>query len=318
MDTTTGAAEVAANLEAALQTEESPTPETGSKSQAETESKSKETPKTVPYARFKEVIEEKNTKASQYEQLSAKFTEQASALANLTKMLEASKPDTDLVKEIKALQHDPKMLPHLEAIDRRLKGLEEEVEETGTADKDKVADIRQALKQQKEQLSEQLQAQQADITIQRADAIADKWLESLPDEYTEQDRKVISKLWANEVDWNVLETQPDKVQEHLKDTFKSVLNDFGVPRGKLIDPDDPDSYEIEYNEPEKKTPEQELMEVISGKEYGKVVDVERGGKKSRAAAVSDDEFAADMAKVLRGNRRQKDYTAWVHWITQEI
>jgi hypothetical protein len=304
MDTTTGAAEVEANLAAALsETEESPTTETGSKSQAETESKGKEAPKTVPYTRFKEVIEGKNELKSQLDSLSTKFTEQSSALANLTKMLETSKPDTDLVRDIKALQHDPKMLPHLEAIDRALKGIEEEVEETGTVDKDKVADVKAALKEQKNQLNEALAKQQADLTIQRADAIADKWLEALPEEYTEQDRKVISKLWANEVDWDILESQPDKVQEHLKDTFKSVINDFGVPRGKLIDPDDPDSYEIEFNEPEKKTPEQELMEVISGKEYGKIVDVDRGGKKSRVAEVSDDEFAADMAKVLRGNRR---------------
>jgi len=302
MDTTTGAAEVAANLDAALtETEESPTPETGSE-QADSESKSK-APKSVPYTRFKEVIEDKNTLKGQLDTLSTKFTEQSSTLANLTKMLEDAKPDTDLVRNIKALQHDPAMLPHLEAIDRKLKGIEEEAEETGKVDADKVADVKQLIKQQKDQLNEALASQQADITIQRADAIADKWLESLPEEYTEQDRKVISKLWANEVDWNVLETKPESLQEHLKETFKSVINDFGVPRGKLIDPDDPDSYEIEYNEPEKKTVEQELMEAIGKKEYGKIVDVDKGGKKIRTAAVSDDEFANDMAKVLRGNRR---------------
>ncbi len=304
MATTAGAeaSDIAAQLDTAIDgTEDSPTPETGKETTTENESKGKA--KAVPYERFKEVIEDKNTLKAERDQIKEKYLEQTTTLANLTKMLETAKSDVDLVREIKDLQRDPAMLPHLEAIDRKLKGIEAEVEETGNVDKDKVADVQKLIKAQKAQLDEQMQETRSEMLITRADQIADQWLGALPEEYTDQDRKVISKLWANEVDWNILENQPEKLNEHLRETFKSVINDFGVPRGKLIDPDDPDSYTIEIDEPEKKSIEDELMEAIGKKDYGKILDVEKGGKKSRAAAVSDDEFAADMAKILKTNRR---------------
>jgi len=302
-DTVKGASDIAANLDTVIDetSEVSPTQETEQTDVAGSPESTKGS-KTIPYTRFKEVIDSKNTLQEQLEALQDKYETQSTSLGKLTEMLEKSKQDSDLIREIQALQHDPKMLPHLEAIDKKIRGIEEEIEETGNVDDKKVEQVQRLIAKQKAELDERFMDQQSDILVQKADTIADRWLEALPEDYSDQDKAIISKLWANEVDWNNIEQDPDSLSDVLKTSFQTVINDYGIPRGRLIDPNDPDSYEIEMDEPEVKSPVEELMEAIGRKDYGKIKESDTGGRKTVQAEISDDEFTRDMAKVLRSSR----------------
>jgi len=305
----TGAEDITANLDAAINeetTEESPTSETGTggESTEATEASSPESKgKTIPYTRFKEVNDAKNELRDELAALQEKFEEQSTSVTQMTQMLNEAKENSDLLKEIQALQTDPNMLPHLEAIDKKLRGVEEVLEQTDGEGKDNTrAELNKLLQSQRDQLEQQQADLQSDILVQKADIIAEKWLEALPEEYTEQDKEIISTLWAQSVDWDKVSASPDSLSDHLKETFQSSIDKFGVPRGGLIDPNDPDSYEIETQQPETPSPEEELLEAIGKKNYGGFKEVDQGGRKSVQAEVSDDEFAADMAKAIRVGR----------------
>lgn len=304
MATENSGADISAQLETAIAGEvESPATETETETVVETTTSEEPSTgtKSVPYSRFKEVIDQKNDLSTQLNDLQSTFNQNNDSLAKMTQMLEAAKQDSDLIKEIKALANDPTMLPHVEALDKRIRGIEDEIEETGEVDDKSLDKARQILERKQAQLSEQLQEQSSDLLTQRADNIADKWLESLPDQYTDQDKEIVGQLWASKVNWNDIESNPDTLDDVLASTFQETITSFGTPRGGLIDPNDPDSYEIELPETPEITPEQEVAQIVGTRNYGGYEA--KDGKVS--AEVSDADFASDLGKVLKiGNRSQ--------------
>jgi len=305
MDNETGA-DISAKLEQAIagdvETVESPSTETGTETY-ETTKEGKKGPNTVPYSRFKEVNDSKRELQEQYTELEASLRDQTSSLTRLTEMLDETKEDADLVREIRALANDPKMLPHIRALDNKIKGIEEEIEETGEVSTKTLDKTRQFLESKQSELAEEMADQRLEIITQRADAFAVKWLDQLPEEYTEQDREIIGKLWADAVDMDNLAQDPSQLHEVLRTTFQETIDYFGVPRGGLIDPADPDSYEVEIEEKPTLTPQEELQQIIQGKNYGGFKEVEVGGRKILQSEISDDEFAADMGRAMKVGRK---------------
>jgi hypothetical protein len=256
---------------------------------------------TIPMDRFRQVVSQKNDFKGQLENLQSQYETSNESLAKMTQMLEATKTDADLVKDIRALANDPDMLPHIEALDKRLKGIEDEIDDTGQADETTVDRARKVIEKRQTALEEHVADQYSDILAQRADMVAEKWLESLPEEYTEQDREVIGKLWANEVDWNSLEENPDNLENILASTFQTTIDSFGIPRGSLIDPNDPDDYEIEIEEPYVPTPEEELSSIIAGTDFGAFKSED--GKFE--PEIDDADFASAMADVMKITGRNR-------------
>lgn len=298
-DTATGA-EIAAQLEEVI-AGETETPAVDSETEAvetaQTEATGKA--KAIPYTRFKEVVGQKNEVQSQLEELQGQYNDVHSSLARMTNMLDEAKGDSDLVKDIRALASDPDMLPHLEALDAKLKGEElPTVETTGDPEQDALNKARRVLEAKQAQLEEQISDQAEDILAQRADAIADKWLEALPEEYDERDREVVSKLWANAVEWDEVRANPSALDDILARTFQETVEVFGSPRGSLINPADPDSYEIEIDSPPEITPEQEIAQIVSGRDYSAITKTEAGDV---SADVSDGDFANDLARIMKIN-----------------
>jgi DNA repair exonuclease SbcCD ATPase subunit len=293
--------DIAASLEEAIAGEtETPaveTIETEAVETAETEVTGKA--KAIPYSRFKEVVGQKNEVQSQLNELQTQYNDVHTSLSRMTNMLDEAKGDSELVRDIRALASDPEMLPHLEALDAKLKGEElPTAEETGDPEQDALNKAKRVLEAKQAQLEEQISTQAEDILAQRADAIADKWLEALPSEYNEQDREVVSKLWANAVDWDDVKANPSGLDDYLAKTFQETIEVFGTPRGSLINPADPDSYEIEIDSPQEVTPEQEIAQIVSGREYAATTKSDTGAV---SADVSDSDFAADLAKIMKIN-----------------
>jgi hypothetical protein len=254
----------------------------------------------IPYERFQEVVGQKNALAEELATIKGASSEDRNALSKLAIMLEEKEKDTSLLNDIRALAIDPKYRDALELIDKGLKGVEEEVE-TGKTTPEKANVETQKLIAKQAVIEDSIADQKAELIIQRADMLADKWLESLPPEYTEVDRKVIANLWTNNVDWNKVEQNPAQLDSILAETFQESINTFGIPRGKLINPDDVEF--VEETTTKAVDPMEELSTLLKDKQYGATKMVKTyGGKEVSMPSVSDDEFASDIGKILKARR----------------
>ena len=282
---------------------------TGSSEVGQTEVKQgttgKETVKAVPYTRFQEVISQKNEFQNKSIQYESKINEHEQTIANLTAMLKDTKESDDMIKEIRSLAHDPKHRPYVEYLHKVLMGepVEEVVEEEDLSPQE-VEDRRiQQLMNSQANLEDVIMDQRADAIINKADTIADKWLESLPEEYTNEDRNSIAHLWTTRVDWNGIEADPNSIESELARSFQDTLNLYGTPRGTLYTPEQVEQLQQTTTEEAKApSPEEELAQLFNNKSYS---SLKGSGKKNSAGAeimtpeVSDEDFARDFAQAMK-------------------
>ena len=305
MSTEAGTDDVAANLEAALEgkSEESSTSETESKTATETVVETgtdKTTGKVenrIPQSRLNEVITARDNATGRAENAEEQLAESTKALATMTELLDSKTADSETLEAIKGYIHDPDLKEHVEAIDRALRGVEQEVEQ-GEITPEQATDKNRALIDQiRNETQDALADQAADALVGRADLLADRLLGELPEEYTEQDRAVIGDLWADKVDWEAAAQNPDNLPEILHKSFQETIDRFGAPRGGLIQGDTEDSETATVSLAP--TPEEELATLMS-REYGAVTKGESlSGKATFTPDVSDADITADMAKAMR-------------------
>jgi hypothetical protein len=278
---------------------ESSTVETSGKETSET--KGKATGKgAIPYERFQEVIGQKNTLAEELQAVKSEASKDRDSLAKLATMLQEKENDTNILNEIRALALNPKYRDALELIDKGLRGVEEEVEAGETTPEKADIETKKLLAKQA-QIEDSVADQKAELIIQRADLLADKWLESLPPEYTEDDRKVIANLWTNNVDWDSVEQNPGNLDKILAESFQQSINTFGTPRGSLLNPDDVEF--VDETTTKAADPVEELATMLRDKQYGATKLVKtHSGKEVPMPIIGDDEFAADFARVLKARR----------------
>lgn len=261
----------------------------------------------IPYERFAEIVQEKNTFKEQLTALEAEKNELSKSLQQAMNTVSAAQSDIDTLNRVRAASRasDDRVVQAVDLLDKYLKGELEEIAEDPTLTTDEVSKKTQdLLKRTQQNLNEQHADLRADLIVQRADALADKWLGALPDAYGQVDRDILGDLWANSVDWDAIENNPDILDQELASKFQAAIDRYGVPRGALLNPDDVEFVE-ETTTPEPPTPEEELRELIGNKDYSLFKTVKTPtGKETLRPAVGDDEFAADMAKALKlANRR---------------
>lgn len=270
----------------------------------------------IPKSRLDEVIAARNSEREEASTWKAKATEADKSIANLTAMLANAQKAQETINELRSLANDPVHGPHVRYLHSVLVGEEAEFEghpklpEDATPEQKEEFKFNELAKAQAE-LQASIEDQRTEALISRADQIADRWLEALPDEYTPEDRNAIAHLWTSRVDWNALETDPSAVEQVLTDSFQDTLNIYGVPKGSLFTPEQVEELKQTQTEGESKalSPEEELGQLFASKNYSSFKNT---GKKNFAGAeiiapeVSDDDFSADLAKAMRiANRRSK-------------
>jgi len=273
-----------------------------------TEESSESTEKTgenrIPQSRFNEVNEALKEERTAGERTREQLLEAQSSLVKLQELLAAKEEDVQTLNEIKSYINDPTMEEHILAIDKRLKGIQDDVE-SGESTPDEAMDkTRELLKATREEALDAKADVQAEALITKADIIADKLLDSLPEEYNEQDREVVSALWNAKMDesgWDAAVEAPDELSSVLTETLQETLNTYGTPRGALFSKEEIDEQTTEVTT--EKTPEQELEELM-GKDWGALKETTtKDGKTKFEPAISDDDFSAAMATALKHAKR---------------
>jgi len=259
----------------------------------------------IPKSRFNEVIQARNERDQTIVTLSAKIAESDASVTRLTKMLEGAQTAQQTLNDLRALANDPRHKPHVEYLHKVLIG--ESVEEETPLPADATLEQKEErrlteLTKAQEELRASIVDQRADQIIQRADLIADRWLEALPDEYTSEDRNAVAHLWTSRVDWNAIEGNPAGLEKFLADSFQDTLNIYGVPRGHLFTSEQVEELKKPTGEAKTLSPEEELGQLIASKNYSSFKST---GKKNSAGVeimtpeVSEDDFTTDLAKAMK-------------------
>jgi hypothetical protein len=250
----------------------------------------------VPYKRFSEVNTAlKDTRAAQ-EVAQTQLAETQERLVKMVELLEAKDEDVRTLNEIKGYVNDPAMKEHVLAIDAKLRGLEEEVDAGEVEPDDAIERARTLLEETREEVADTHADIQADALIQRSDIIAEQLLNALPREYNESDRAVINDLFTDKVDWDQAVANPDHLSEILTQGFQDTIDRYGVPRGALFTGNEVE--ELIPDEATNLTPEQELEQEMD-QDWGALKEVEVNGVTKTVAEMSDEEFNALQARIIR-------------------
>jgi len=299
-------------LEDALNAE----PDTTSHGETEQSSKATETgtgdkgahkaPGPIPYQRFKEQNDRLHVLEEALDAKNLELENRASALANLTSVIQAKEEAAGYIEKIRELHRsgDPQWAPLLEKLDRRLAGIEEDLETGEKTEKEGADETRQILKATTAKLEDAIMDQRADMIVAKADSYAATLLGQLPDEYSDNDRRRIAHYLAEAVDWEAIEQSGDwqkTLEVELPKAFEYVLNDiYGEPEGMVaqrLQEELQAKGQVRNPEP---TPE-ERLEKLQNTDWGKyaVEKTETGKVKSFKPETSDDDFARAMADALR-------------------
>jgi hypothetical protein len=254
----------------------------------------------IPKNRFSEVVKQKNEAIERLKSLESQFksaSEREDALKSRVGQLET---DHQILDAIKNLARDERYKDHVVAIDRALQGLddaEEKVEkakETGDDKSLKAAEKRFA--EETGKLQDLIAVQNAERLWDESNRIASEMLKELPsDNYTNEDKAVLAKLWKDSINWNHIEEHGrESIVPSLKDSLASVIKEYGTPRGALVART---KDEVTKSIPEAARPVDPATHVKS------VLDKEWGKTDDNGAPVLDDlEFSKALGDLMRRTR----------------
>jgi hypothetical protein len=250
----------------------------------------------VPYDRFSEVIGQKNEALEQVKALEQKYTSSTEREDALRNQLGTLENDHQILEAIRNLSRDERYAGAVNTIDRALQGLEAETEEAVEAGDDKAVQAAEAkFAQQVERLEGLHQEQRNEALFDKSDAFATSLLDTLPDEYTDVDKKRLAEMWSPRVDWATIEEHgAEAIPEQLKSSFADLIRSYGVPQGALEQRVRENVTQEIPEEARPSTPEDVVKGVLEKDWTG----TDEDGKPT----LTDDQFAADMATILRKTR----------------
>jgi len=253
--------------------------------------------------RIQQLVGNNSKLSTEIESLRGNHEQSQESIKNLTDLLAQSREDSELVTSIRQLAGNPKYASMVQQLDKVLRGEDiEDVDTSKMSGEEKTSHVASLLEKRIADAEEANAVLQSDQLIGRADTIAEKWLESLPVEYTADDREVIGRLWTGLVDWDGLDNSGDamaNLQPHLKDTFQEAVDMFKQPRGNMVEAGSAES--LQESEPtETQSPEELLAEAVANQDYG-AFSVKDGDSKL-TPDISDEDFSSDLAAVIRASR----------------
>ena len=249
----------------------------------------------VPYDRFSQVIAEKNTLAKEKETLDERVKTAGEREDNLRTRLTDLEKEKAILDSVRGAANDPKMKGHIEAIDKYIQGIEdveEQVDKGEVTEEAAAKKLEQLVGKAETKVDEFLTEQRSKELWESTDSMASSMLESLPEEYTDQDRRDLGEKWTSRVDWKTIDEKgQDSITPVLKESFTALIKEYGEPRGAMAKRI---KDEVLETVPEKDRPmsDEDAVKGILAKDWGALDDK---GK----AVHSEAEFTDNVAQLLR-------------------
>lgn len=250
--------------------------------------------KSIPYDRFSEVVAQKNEALERLKSLETQFksvTERESGLRERVGQLET---DHQILESIKGLAADPRYKDSVVKLDKALQGIHDDTVKAEEKGDDKaVAKLEAAMQEKLAELEDLNAEQNAERLWDDSGRYARELLASLPEEYTDEDKAIISQLWTPRVDWNFIEENGrDVIPATLQKSLAGLIKDYGTPRGALVSKT---KQEVMKDVPESTRTTNEAFEKdVKSKNWGEMKD----GKFTQ----NDADFASAVGELLRRSR----------------
>jgi hypothetical protein len=144
-----------------------------------------------------------------------------------------------------------------------------------------------------DELTEMITDQKAEQLFDKANNYASEMLRSLPEEYTDVDKARLGQMWSPRVDWNSIEEGGEAaIPDTMKGSFAELIKSYGTPQGAVASETRTQvESEISPEALEQRLSPEDMVKGIVEKDWAETAE----GK----SVHSDDEFSADMAKLLR-------------------
>lgn len=263
----------------------------------------------IPRSRYNEAVTklEAATKSWETEKstITAQLQEAQKSVANLSDLVKGAQEDRDLVQALKGLAKDPKYTDLITKVDNALQGIEEDVEAGKSTPKEAQINRKQVMDELRGELNTKFTDSMHSLISQQVDMVAKQYMDRLPTaEYTESDKKVVSEMWANRVNWELIEKDPSKLGAHLSETLQKTLDDYGVPRGKLASQRVEETKQTETQQTKAPTIEDEVKTIL-GKDWGKLKTIKNAsGNEVNVPELSEEEFQAEFGKLFKTTNRR--------------
>jgi len=291
--------------------EESST-EANAEAAPEEDAEDKSKPKSGKNAnsRIQELVAARKKIEADFAAAQADLKKKDSELGDMLKMLQQKESDSRTIQAIKDLHaRDDKWRTTIEKLDKALKGEAVELEEEPVDAKDKakveaaeLAKVRDLLSKSQAELEEKVAEQRANLILDKVDRIVDRYMDNLPEGYGKEDRRILQETLSDHIDWNAINGAPDDVQKHVVAGLQKCITWYGRPKGEAPTAPSKDAPNgASVTQPT--DPKVELDGLLKRTDYGKakITETKEGGKRFEPA-ISDDQFAADLAKALRAAR----------------
>jgi polyhydroxyalkanoate synthesis regulator phasin len=248
----------------------------------------------IPYDRFSKVVGERNTLVESQKELGEKVSASMEREDALRARLVQLEQEKSILDQVRGMASDPDMKAHVEAIDRKLQGVEdvkEAVEKGEISDSEATKRIEKLVKDVDTKVDDFQAEQRVKELWESTDTMATQMLDALPETYTEQDRAILGKLWNNEVDWKAIDEKgADVIGDVLKDSFALLIKDYGEPRGAIAKKAKDEVTELIPESARPRSPEDTVKGILE-KDWSKTEE----GK----PVLSDEQYTKEMADLLR-------------------
>jgi len=271
-------------------------------------SKGKGKSQAVPYSRFKEVNEKYSDSAKAVEELNQKLVQRDEELSKLVHLLSERESANKTVEKINELYTTkPELRELIDTLDAAVKGQEvaiskaedKKTEAEAKGDFKAVKEIEKVTKQleaTKSELEQSLAETQADLILDKADRILEGYFGNLPEQYGDDDKRVLSDRLVDKINWDEIEKDPSKLVSVLARDFKSTVEWYGAPRG---------ASKAEVNdETTKEATKEPTVDDLRKANWGKLKVVEDAKGRKVLPAVSDDDFTKALARAIRQDNKR--------------
>lgn len=305
------------NLEAALDAVEKETeketvasPETEVKTSLEAKTEADSKPKHGgANERIRELVSATKELKTELESTSTTLKERDAEIAKLVELLQSKEQDSRIVGRINELyETKPEAKPLLEILDKAVRGEEvnfaefsKEIAKSNLSKEDKanaqdsLIKTKELLDATKNDLEAQIADQRHEVIIHRTELLTNNYISQLPEEYGEDDIRIVRESLADRIDWDKIDSNPELLQAEFKKGFESTLKWYGSPKGAVKASKESKTKDTEV------TPEK--LQSFIKQDWGKLKTVEDKGSKRIEPEISDADFAAAMAESLRNVRR---------------
>lgn len=256
-------------------------------------------------ARISELTAKAKTYEAELEETRAAVKERDKEVQDLIELLKEKEEASKSIQRIQELHAtDPDMRDLIELLDKRMRGEEVEVPKKDQADtKDapsglSAKEAKELLRTESSKLTEEMAEMRAELLLGKAETLIEKFLDDLPETYSDVDRNRINGVLASHINWEGIEDNPGQISKLVQEGVQKAVEWYGQPAAAP-------SNDNKGQETKPALSTAERLDKLKNQDFAKTKEVKTPrGQTRKVPEMSDKDFAAALGEALRLEREQ--------------